>query len=404
MSQEVWTYIEGGVTAPKGFKAHGVESGIKKKGGLDLALVVSEQPASAAGVFTINKVAAAPVIVSKEHLADGKARAVILNSGNANACLGEDGMRTARAMAAKAGQALGLTGEEVLVASTGVIGAAFPLEKALNGVAPLVSGLSSTGGHTAAQAIMTTDLVSKEIALEFQIQGQPVRIGGMAKGSGMIQPNMATMLSVVTTDLDIPSELLKKALLAATEVTFNRITVDGDMSTNDSLFLLANGASGISVAAEGTEYDLFKAALTEVCKELARMCVRDGEGATKLIDIIVQGATTESEAEQAGRSVANSSLVKTAFFGEDANWGRILAAVGYSRIDFDPEKTEISLGDLPVYLNGTGLAFDEEKAAKILAEQEITVTIDLHQGQASATLWTCDFSYDYVKINGSYRT
>jgi glutamate N-acetyltransferase/amino-acid N-acetyltransferase len=404
MATEKWVRIEGGVTAARGFKANGVESGIKKNGGLDLALVVATQPATAAGVFTTNKVAAAPVIVSKEHLANGQARAVLLNSGNANACLGEEGMNTARSMAEQTGKALGVSADDVLVASTGVIGVAFPLEKALSGIEPLVHGLTTTGGHTAARAIMTTDTVSKEIALEFTIQGQSVRIGGMAKGSGMIQPNMATMLSVVTTDLDIPADLLKRALLAAARVTFNRITVDGDMSTNDSLFLLANGASGVGIHGDGADFDLFQAALTEVCKTLARMCVSDGEGATKLIDIVVKGARSEEDAERAARSVANSSLVKTAFFGEDANWGRILCAVGYSGIMFDPAKTIIALGDLVVFEKGTGLAFDEEKAAKILAEKEIQVLIELGEGDGEATVWTCDFSYDYVKINGSYRT
>ena len=396
--------FQAGVTAALGFRAHGIASGVKKKGGLDLALVASDQPASAAAVFTTNKVVAAPVVVSREHVADGTARAVILNSGNANACLGEAGLKAARLMAASAGQALGLRESDVLVASTGVIGAAFPVEKIVAAIPQLVAGLSPAGGGTAAQAIMTTDTVAKEFAVELTINGQPVRIGGMAKGSGMIQPNMATMLAVVTTDAAILPGLLRQALTAATSVSFNRITVDGDTSTNDSLFVLANGASGVKIEEPGVAYELFQAALTHVCTELAKMIVRDGEGATKLVTIKVTGARDEGQAEQAGRAVANSNLVKTAFFGEDANWGRILAAVGYSGIDFAPEQIRIALGDLPVFTDGSGLPFDEERAAKILAEPEITVHIDLGQGTAEATLWTCDLSYEYVKINGSYRT
>lgn len=404
MEKKAWVAIPGGVTAALGFRAHGIASGVKKKGGLDLALVASDQPASAAAVFTTNKVVAAPVVVSREHVADGTARAVILNSGNANACLGEAGLKAARLMAASAGQALGLRESDVLVASTGVIGAAFPVEKIVAAIPQLVAGLSPAGGGTAAQAIMTTDTVAKEFAVELTINGQPVRIGGMAKGSGMIQPNMATMLAVVTTDAAILPGLLRQALTAATSVSFNRITVDGDTSTNDSLFVLANGASGVKIEEPGVAYELFQAALTHVCTELAKMIVRDGEGATKLVTIKVTGARDEGQAEQAGRAVANSNLVKTAFFGEDANWGRILAAVGYSGIDFAPEQIRIALGDLPVFTDGSGLPFDEERAAKILAEPEITVHIELGQGTAEATLWTCDLSYEYVKINGSYRT
>lgn len=404
MEKKSWVTVAGGVTAAQGFRAHGMACGVKKKGGPDLALVVSDQPAHAAAVFTTNKVAAAPVVVSREHVADGRARAVILNSGNANACLGQEGLKAARLMAEQTGKALTVSATDVLVASTGVIGAAFPVEKIINAIPTLVEGLVSEGGKAAARAIMTTDTVAKEIALEMTIAGRPVRIGGMAKGSGMIQPNMATMLAVVTTDLAIPAGLLRQAVAAATRASFNRITVDGDTSTNDSLFVLANGASAAEVTEPGAAYDLFQAALTHVCEELAKMIVRDGEGATKLVTIKVTGAIDEDQAEQAGRAVANSNLVKTAFFGEDANWGRILAAVGYSGIDFAPEQTRIFLGDLPVFAGGTGLAFDEGQAAKILAEPEIIVSIDLGQGAAEATLWTCDLSYDYVKINGSYRT
>jgi glutamate N-acetyltransferase/amino-acid N-acetyltransferase len=396
--------IEGGVTATRGFKAFGVESGIKKAGGLDLALVYSETGSTAAGVFTTNKVVAAPVMVSRNHLKKGEPRAVIINSGNANACLGEAGMKAAQSMAAITAETLGLASEDVLVASTGVIGAAFPIERVIAAIKPLVEGLSPMGGNTAARAIMTTDTVSKEYAVEITLDGKPVRVGGMAKGSGMIQPNMATMLSVVTTDLELPSGLLHRALAAATRVSFNRITVDGDTSTNDSLFAIANGASGVKVDSIGLEFDKFQQALSTVCEELAKMCVKDGEGATKFITVRVEGAPDDESAEKAARAVANSSLVKTAFFGEDANWGRILCAVGYSGIEFDPQATSICLGDLIVYENGTGLFFSESQVAQILAEREIAVTIQVGRGPGSASVWTCDLSYDYVKINGSYRT
>ena len=404
MNQDGIIQIQGGVTAAQGFKAFGVESGIKKAGVLDLALVYSETESTAAGVFTTNKVVAAPVMVSRKHLQNGRSRAVILNSGNANACLGEAGMKAAQSMAGKTAEALDIAMEDVLVASTGVIGAAFPIERVLAGIKPLVAGLSQEGGNTAARAIMTTDTVSKEYAVEFTLDGKAVRVGGMAKGSGMIQPNMATMLAVVTTDLDIPLGLLRRALAAATRVSFNRITVDGDTSTNDSLFALANGASGVKVDSIGLGFDKFQQALSMVCEELAKMCVKDGEGATKFITVCVEGASDEDAAERAARAVANSSLVKTAFFGEDANWGRILCAVGYSGIEFDPTTSSIFLGDLVVYKNGTGLIFNESQAAEILSEREIAVTIKVGKGPGSASVWTCDLSYDYVKINGSYRT
>lgn len=396
--------IAGGVTAARGFRASGVECGVKKRGGLDLALVFSDHPADAAGVFTTNRVVAAPVTLSRQHLSDGKARAVILNSGNANTCLGEEGMAAALKMAEVTASALSLSAKDILVASTGVIGAAFPIDKVVTGIPSLVDQLTPMGGGLAARAIMTTDTVSKEVAVAFMINDVLVRVGGMAKGSGMIQPNMATMLSVVTTDLGMPVELLKRALKTATRASFNRITIDGDTSTNDSLFLLANGASGARIEQVDERYESFVQALTYVCTELAKMCVRDGEGATKLVSIHLKNAGSEENAAIAARSVGNSSLVKTAFFGEDANWGRIICAVGYSGIDFDPDKTRIFLGDLPVYMDGTGLPFDEERAKSILSQREFEVTVDLGGDPGEATVWTCDFSYDYVKINGSYRS
>ena len=394
--------ITGGVTAARGYSAWGLASGIKQKGLADLALVYSEFPAKAAGVFTTNKVKAAPVIVSREHLHNENARAIIINSGNANACIGPEGLASAQAMTKAVAEGLKLEAKEVLVASTGVIGKPLPIKRVLKAVPSLVKGLTSTGGGAAARAIMTTDTYAKEYAVELEQSG--IKIGGMAKGSGMIQPNMATMLSVITTDAEIEErEILEEMLKKAVKKTFNRITVDGDTSTNDSLFLLANGASGKSALSTSQARQEFYEGLCEVCLHLAQMLAKDGEGATKFITVRLSGARSEAEAEQAARAVANSNLVKTAFFGEDANWGRIITALGYSGIEFSPESARISLGELEVY-SGKGLPFDEEKAARILAADQVEVKINLNQGEAEAVIWTCDLSYDYVKINGSYRT
>jgi glutamate N-acetyltransferase/amino-acid N-acetyltransferase len=397
--------IAGGVCAPQGFKAGGTACGIKKNGKPDLALIYSESPAVAAGIFTLNKVQAHPVLLSKEHLRNPQAQAIIANSGNANACMGAEGMKATRQMAESAAQALKIKTEEVLVASTGVIGQPLPVAKITARLEQGLEFLSAGGGHAAAEAIMTTDTFSKEAAVEFELSGKTVRIGGMAKGSGMIHPNMATMLGFLTSDVVISPELLQKALKTAGDKSFNRVTVDGDTSTNDSLFILANGRAGnVLITAESAGFATFLEALTTVCVELAKMMAKDGEGATKFVTITVTGAASEAEALQAGKAVAGSNLVKTALFGEDANWGRILCAVGYSGIDFDPERVEIALGGLPVYQGGMGLAFDEAKAKEILSQKDILITINLNRGGASADLWTCDFSYDYVKINGSYRT
>ena len=391
--------ILGGVTAAQGYSAAGISCGIRKKGRSDLALVFSELPAQAAGVFTTNKVKAAPVVISQERVKEAVTRGVLINSGIANACVGAAGFSAALAISQSLAQYLKVKTEEILLASTGVIGVPLPTEQIVAAIPALVDGLSTTGGEAAAHAIMTTDTYAKEWAVELK---NGVKIGGMAKGSGMIQPNMATMLSVITTDAQLDQGVLQELLQKAVKKTFNRITVDGDTSTNDSLFLLANGASGKALKT-GEELEEFYAGLYEVCLQLAQMLVKDGEGATKFLAVRVSGARSEEEAEQAARAVANSSLVKTAFFGEDANWGRILAAVGYSGIDFLPEQVEISLGDLVVYAGG-GIPFDETRASKILSEHEIEVTIDLKQGAAEAVVWTCDLSYDYVKINGSYRS
>lgn len=397
--------ISGGVTAPLGFKAGGTVSGIKKNQLPDLAIIYSEVPAEAAGIFTTNQVQAAPVILSKEFLKKGKAQAIIANSGNANACVGAAGLEAARRMAAAAGKALNIPMDSVLVASTGVIGVALPVEKIEKALEEKADFLSDTGSPAAARAIMTTDTFPKEAAVEIELGGATVRIGGIAKGSGMIHPNMATMLGFITTDAKIEQTLLQKAIAAAGERSFNRITVDGDTSTNDTLFILANGlAKNPPLTTANNDYQTFVQALTEVCLELAKMIARDGEGATKLVEIKVAGARSEAEAVKVGKAVATSNLVKTALFGEDANWGRILAAVGYSGVTIDPDRIHIYLGDLSVYQKGTGLVFDEAKAKEILSGKEILIKIDLGDGPATASVWTCDLSYDYVKINGSYRT
>ncbi len=397
--------ISGGVTAAQGFKAGGAACGVKKNQLPDLALVYSMVPATAAGIFTTNQVKAAPVILSMENLKRGKAQAIIANSGNANACVGEAGMEAARRMTAATGKALDIPNDSVLVASTGVIGIALPVEKIETALAGKIEFLSDNGSAAATRAIMTTDTFPKEVAVEFELGGAMVRLGGIAKGSGMIHPNMATMLGFITTDALIEQPLLQKALSAAGEKSFNRITVDGDTSTNDCLFILANGlANNVPITSENQDYQIFLQALTTVCLELAKMIARDGEGATKLVEIKVTGAKTEDEAVKVGKSVAASNLVKTAIFGEDANCGRILAAVGYSGVKIAPERICIYLRDLPVYQKGTGLVFDEMKAKQILSQKEILITINLGDGNEEASVWTCDLSYDYVKINGSYRS
>ena len=396
-------YIAGGVTAPQGFVASGLACGLKKSGKPDLALVYSEHVATGAAVFTTNKVKAAPVLISQEHLDHPHTRAVLINSANANACVGPQGRRDAITIATAAAALFGIEPDAFFLGSTGVIGVPLPVEPILSALPTLKTELAPNGGTAAARAIMTTDTYTKEWAVAYNYDGREIRIGGMAKGSGMIQPQMATMLAVVTTDAPVPKPLLQQALSSVVGRTFNRITIDGDTSTNDSVFLLANGAAGGEPVKEGPALEAFTQALEEVCRQLAWMIVKDGEGATKFISVQVTGARSEEEAETAARAVANSPLVKTAFYGEDANWGRILAAVGYSGIDFSPAKTEIRLGDLLVYA-GQGLAFDETVAKSILQAKEVTTEINLNQGEAAATIWTCDLSQEYVRINGSYRS
>ncbi|MGE5558848.1 MAG: bifunctional glutamate N-acetyltransferase/amino-acid acetyltransferase ArgJ [Bacillota bacterium] len=399
--------IAGGITAPAGFKATGVHCGLKKAGHPDLALIVSEPPAAGAGVFTTNQVKAAPVLLDMEHLRKQKGTAaVLINSGNANACTGETGMRNALASAQTVAEKLGLAPEEVLVASTGVIGVPLPLGKILKGIDAAIKSLAKENGGMAAAAIMTTDLTLKEAAVELAIEGKKVVIGGMAKGSGMIHPNMATMLAFVTSDAAVAKPVLQKAVESAVRKTFNCITVDGDTSTNDTLLVLANGCAGNETidAVDSPAYRQFYAGLEEVCRILAKAMAADGEGATKLIEIRVEGALDDEDARLIGRTVAVSKLVKTAVFGEDANWGRILAAAGYSGCRTRVTDADIYLGDLQVCAAGGGIRFDEAKAKKILGRKEVVITIRLKPGAGSSVIWTCDLTYDYIKINASYRS
>jgi glutamate N-acetyltransferase/amino-acid N-acetyltransferase len=397
--------IDGGVTAPKGFKAAGVACGIKKNNKKDLAIVCSEDTAVASGVFTTNVVKGHSLQVSMEHIKNGYARAIVINSGNANACVGETGYRDAKEITELTAELLQCEPQDVLVNSTGVIGAKLNMPSVRSGIRSAVNTLSSKGGSDAEEAIMTTDTMRKEIAVDIELQGETIRIGGMAKGSGMIHPNMATMIGVITTDANISRSLLDKALKQCVKKTFNRVSVDGDTSVCDSVFVLANGfADNDAIVKEDYEYSKFVDALMFVCTYLARLMAKDGEGATKLVEITVDGAADESEAYKVVNSVARSPLVKTAIFGEDANWGRIFTAVGYSGVSFDPNLTDIFIGDILVCRNGTAVDFDEAAAKAVLKKDEITVKINLKKGNVSDRIWTCDFSYDYVKINGSYRS
>lgn len=397
--------IKGGITAPKGFKAAGVQAGIKKSGKHDVAVIYSTVPASVAGVCTLNTMAAAPVAVSRLALANGTASAIVVNSGCANACTGEQGLTDAHAMAAFTADLLSIPEEDVLVASTGIIGVTLPMAKVTEGIKAAVAQLGQDEQEQAMLAIMTTDTFPKRCAYEFELGGVPVRIAGIAKGSGMIHPNMATMLAFITTDAAIAPAMLQQALTDAVNVSFNMISVDGDTSTNDMASVLANGLAGNKlIEAQDEEYAIFAKALTEVCIYLAKQIVIDGEGATKFLEINVTGAENFADAKKAAMAVAKSPLVKTAFFGEDANWGRILCAVGYSEAAADPGKISLSIGDLMIVKQGLGIAIDEQELKRIMSEHDIKVVVDLGMGQAEATMWTCDFSYEYVKINGEYHT
>lgn len=397
----------GGVTTPQGFVAGVAKAGIKYPDRFDLALVVSEVPAVGAGVFTTNKFAAAPVQVSKKHLAtEAGCRGFVVNSGCANACTGEQGLANAFLMAETAAAVLGCRPEELLVASTGVIGVDLPSDKVRQGIWEAGKQLSVASGPLAAQAIMTTDTSPKEIAVQIEFDGKKVLLGGMAKGSGMIHPNMATMLGLVTTDAAITNVCLQEALRRANEESFNMVTVDGDTSTNDTLVVIANGLAGNTPIDDvnSPNFRLFCAALKIVCQSLAKMIARDGEGATKLLEVSVINAPGQEDARKAARSIAGSTLLKAAIFGGDANWGRIICALGYSGAQFDPTRVDIYLGDIQVARNGVGVVFSEEEAGKILAKGEIRIIIDLRVGQFAAVAWGCDLSYEYVKINADYRS
>jgi len=405
MQESNLTWLRAGVTAAAGFSAGAAFAGIKKADKRDIAVLYSTAPAAAAGVFTSNKVKASPVVLTMQHLANGAARAVVVNSGNANACNGEQGLRDARAMASAAAETLGLPVEEVLVASTGVIGVKMPMEKVLPGIRAAASAVAPENGHLAAEAIMTTDTFPKEVAVQLQLGDHLVTIGAMAKGSGMIHPNMATMLCFITTDAAVAPAYLKQALRYAVDHSFNMITVDGDTSTNDMAIILANGlAANPVIDQEDSNYIAFRDALTAVCISLAKDIARDGEGATKLITVEVHGANTEEDARKIARAIAGSSLVKAAMFGRDANWGRIICAAGYSGADFDPEKVDIYLGDEQVARQGASTNFSEERALDILSKDNVTITLKLNLGEARAIAWGCDLTYDYVKINADYRS
>jgi glutamate N-acetyltransferase / amino-acid N-acetyltransferase len=399
--------VGGGVATPRGFKAAGISAGIKANGKPDLALLVSDVPATAAAVFTVNKAQAAPVIVSREHLAasGGVARAVVVNSGCANACTGDAGMQVARDMAAETARAVNCPADQVLVASTGVIGVDLPIEKIRSGLPAAFRALSAGGGAEAARAIMTTDPFPKEAAAKIAIGGKDVLIGGMAKGSGMIEPMMATMLGFVTTDAQIAQPLLARALKEAVDDTFNAITVDGECSTNDCVMILANGASGAGVAgSDDAAYAAFLAGLKRVCLELALGIVRGGEGATKLVTVQVTGAASSTEARRCAKAIANSPLVKTAIHGGDPNWGRLIAVAGRAGVAFELAKAAVTIGSIVLFKDGKPHDENASKAADYLKGTELTVGVDLGAGSSASTVWTCDLSAEYVRINADYRT
>jgi glutamate N-acetyltransferase/amino-acid N-acetyltransferase len=403
--------IEGGVCAAQGFTANGVHCGIRKsKSKKDLAMIYSSVRANAAAVYTTNLVKGAPITVTKAHLADGMAQAVICNSGNANTC-NADGIEIAEKISALAAQGLGISENDIIIGSTGVIGQRLDVTPIANAMGELVAGLGSESENSlyAEQAIMTTDTVEKVIAVEFTLGGKTCRLGGIAKGSGMIHPNMATMLVFLTTDAAISSDMLQKALSADVKNTFNMTSVDGDTSTNDMCCIMANGLAGNEcVTGEGEDFDAFMKALNTVTVYLCRGIAGDGEGATKLLECVVTGAKDEANAKIVAKSIICSSLVKAAMFGADANWGRVLCAIGYSGADVDVNGVDVSFksaaGELAVCKNGAGVDFSEEVAKQVLTEKEIYILVTLHDGEANATAWGCDLTYDYVKINGDYRT
>ncbi len=393
---------DGNVTTPRGFKAAAAHCGLKRKR-LDLALLYSELPAACAGAFTTNLVKAAPIRWSQKVVAGGVCRAVVINSGNANACTGPRGENDAARMAEMVAAKCGCAPEQVIVGSTGVIGVPLDMTKVKNGIDEAYDHLSAQGGQLATEAILTTDTIPKHLAVEVRLSGGTVTLGGMAKGSGMIHPNMATMMAYVTTDAQIEAASLQKALSASVNRSYNMISVDGDTSTNDMAIVLANGASGVVVASE-EDMRVFQEALDYINIELAKMIARDGEGATKLIEVCVEGARSLEDARKIARSISTSNLVKTAIFGEDANWGRVLCAAGYSGAQFVPDKVDIYLGDVQVAKQGGSLPFDEAKAKLVLQKSDVRILLQLHDGEHNAIAWTCDFTYDYVKINATYRS
>ena len=401
--------ISGGVCAAKGFTANGILCGIRKgRTKNDLSLIVSSVPAAAAAVYTQNKVKGAPLTVTKQHISDGKAQAVIANSGNANTCYA-NGIEIAEAMCRLVADGIGISENDVVVASTGVIGQVLSIDPIAKAMPALIAGLSEEGSDAAAQGIMTTDTVKKELAVEFTAGGRTCRLGGIAKGSGMIHPNMATMLVFLTSDIAISPALLQKALSEEIAASFNMLSIDGDTSTNDMVTVLANGLAGNpEITEENEDYLAFAEALHAVTSSLCRMLAKDGEGATKLLVCTVTGADTLTDARIAAKSVISSSLLKAAMFGADANWGRILCAVGYSGAAVDPGQVDVSFrsakGEIAVCEKGAGIPFSEEKAKEILSEDEIDILISAGDGAFSATAWGCDLTYDYVKINGDYRT
>ena len=403
--------ISGGVCAAKGFQAAGIHCGVKASSSPDkndLALILSERECAAAAVYTLNRVKAAPIYVTMDHLENGVAWGIVANSGNANACCPQS-HENAEAMCAAAAQATGREAGDFVVASTGVIGQTINIQAIQAGMPQAAAALSADGSDAAARAIMTTDTVKKEIAVSFQLEGREVRLGAVAKGSGMIHPNMGTMLAFITTDCAITHEMLSEALHEVAAKTCHRVTVDGDTSTNDMCTVLANGMAGNpQIEWKDDSYEAFRAALDHVCRYLARAIAGDGEGASRLVTCCMSGARSEESAERLAKAVVGSSLVKAAMFGADANWGRVLCAMGYSKAPFRPEHVDVSFqscaGEILVCRQGDGLPFDEDKAKEILSQKEVVIAVDLHEGDESAECWGCDLTYDYVKINGDYRT
>lgn len=402
-------FTDGGVTAPKGFTANGIHCGIRKsKDKKDLALIFCEKECDTAAVYTQNLVCGAPITVTKNNISDGKARAVVCNSGIANTC-NADGIEKAEGMCEITANALGISKSDIIVASTGVIGQPLDLEPIKNGIGELVSGLNKNGSDSAANAIMTTDTVKKEFACKFTLGGKPCHIGAISKGSGMIHPNMATMLAFITTDANISSEMLKSSLLEVVADSFNMLSVDGDTSTNDTVAILASGlCENERITEKNDDYRTFTLALSSICEKLVKLMAKDGEGATKLVECVVTGASDVKTAKTCAKAVICSSLVKAAMFGSDANWGRILCALGYSGVDIDVHRVDVKFssdgGEIEVCKDGSGIDFSEELAKKVLSCDEVYILVDLKSGASCATAYGCDLTYDYVKINGDYRT